>query len=81
MADKSPRQHTSKKAGKSLKEKLAEKHAKADAEDKIEMPLGSPRIARTFPTRTEGPRQCLHLRTRTGRLHSRYAIAGDRNRG
>jgi hypothetical protein len=55
MADKSPRQHTSKKAGKSLKEKRAEKHAKADAENKIEIvPLGSPRIARTFPTRTEG---------------------------
>ena len=29
MADKSPRQHLSKKAGKSLKEKRAEKHAKA----------------------------------------------------
>jgi hypothetical protein len=31
MADKSPRQHLSKKAGKSLKEKRAEKHAKAEA--------------------------------------------------
>jgi hypothetical protein len=31
MADKSPRQHMSKQAGKSLKEKRAEKHAKADA--------------------------------------------------
>jgi hypothetical protein len=31
MADKSPRQHLSKKTGKSLKEKRAEKHAKADA--------------------------------------------------
>lgn len=31
MADKSPRQHLSKKAGKSLKEKRAEKNAKADA--------------------------------------------------
>ena len=31
MADKSPRQHLSQKAGKSLKEKRAEKHAKADA--------------------------------------------------
>ena len=30
MADKSPRQHMSKKAGKSLKEKRAEKHAKAE---------------------------------------------------
>lgn len=34
MADKSPRQHMSKKAGKSLKEKRAEKHAKAEAADK-----------------------------------------------
>ncbi len=31
MADKSPRQHLSKKAGKSLKEKRADKHAKSDA--------------------------------------------------
>lgn len=31
MADKSPRQHLSKKAGKSLKEKRADKHAKQDA--------------------------------------------------
>jgi hypothetical protein len=31
MADKSPRQNMSKKDGKSLKEKRAEKHAKADA--------------------------------------------------
>ena len=31
MADKSPRQQMSQKAGKSLKEKRAEKHAKADA--------------------------------------------------
>jgi hypothetical protein len=31
MADKSPRQHLSKKAGKSLKEKRAEKHLKAEA--------------------------------------------------
>jgi hypothetical protein len=29
MADKSPRQHMTKKAGKSLKEKRAEKQAKA----------------------------------------------------
>jgi hypothetical protein len=29
MADKSPRQHLSKKAGKSIKEKRADKHAKA----------------------------------------------------
>ena len=37
MADKSPRQHMSKKTGKSLKEKRAEKHAKADAKSKIEI--------------------------------------------
>ena len=34
MADKSPRQHMSKKAGKSIKEKRAEKHAKADAKNR-----------------------------------------------
>ena len=33
MADKSPRQHMSKKAGKSLKEKRAEKHRKAEAKN------------------------------------------------
>lgn len=37
MADKSPRQHMTKKAGKSLKEKRAEKHAKSDAQSKIEI--------------------------------------------
>jgi hypothetical protein len=37
MADKSPRQHLSKKAGKSLKEKRADKHAKADAKSKREI--------------------------------------------
>jgi hypothetical protein len=37
MADKSPRQHLSKKAGKSLKEKRAEKHAKAAAKDHVEI--------------------------------------------
>lgn len=37
MADKSPRQTMSKKAGKSLKEKRAEKHAKADSMNKIEV--------------------------------------------
>ena len=37
MADKSPRQHMSKKAGQTLKEKRAEKHAKADAKDRIEI--------------------------------------------
>lgn len=31
MADKSPRQHMSKKAGKSIKEKRAEKNAKSDS--------------------------------------------------
>ncbi len=31
MADKSPRQHMTKKSGKSIKEKRAAKHAKADA--------------------------------------------------
>ena len=31
MADKSPRQHLSKKPGKSLKEKRADKRAKQDA--------------------------------------------------
>src|SRR3954453_18949825 len=41
MADKSPRQHMSKKAGKSLKEKRAEKHLKAEAKDKTQiMPPG-----------------------------------------
>ena len=33
MADKSPRQHLAKKAGKSIKEKRAEKHAKNDAKN------------------------------------------------
>jgi hypothetical protein len=37
MADKSPRQHMSKKAGKSLKEKRAEKRAKTDARAKTEI--------------------------------------------
>jgi hypothetical protein len=37
MADKSPRQHLSQKAGKSLKEKRAEKHAKADAKNPVEI--------------------------------------------
>jgi hypothetical protein len=35
MSDKSPRQHASKKSGKSLKEKRAEKHAKADAKSDV----------------------------------------------
>jgi hypothetical protein len=37
MADKSPRQHMSKKAGKSLKERRAEKQAKAAAKNKTEI--------------------------------------------
>lgn len=37
MADKSPRQHMSKKAGKSLKEKRVEKQAKAAGKNKIEI--------------------------------------------
>jgi len=44
MADKSPRQHMTKKAGKSLKEKRAEKHAKTDAKNKSEfLPPGNKR--------------------------------------
>lgn len=38
MADKSPRQHLTKKAGKSLKEKRADKHAKSDGKSKVELP-------------------------------------------
>ena len=37
MADKSPRQSMSNKTGKSLKEKRADKHAKADAKNKPEI--------------------------------------------
>jgi hypothetical protein len=37
MADKSPRQHMTEKDGKSLKEKRAEKHAKADAKNRTEI--------------------------------------------
>ncbi|WP_269813045.1 hypothetical protein [Ornithinimicrobium sediminis] len=37
MADKSPRQSMSKKSGKSLKEKRAEKHAKDAASTHIEI--------------------------------------------
>jgi hypothetical protein len=40
VADKSPRQHMSKKAGKSLKEKRAEKNAKAEAKNRIEVVPG-----------------------------------------
>lgn len=35
MADKSPRQHMAKKSGKSLKEKRADKHAKADQRNQV----------------------------------------------
>ena len=35
MADKSPRQHMSKKPGKSIKEKRAEKHAKGDQRNQV----------------------------------------------
>ncbi len=37
MADKSPRQSMSKKDGKSLKEKRADKHAKADAKHRSDI--------------------------------------------
>ena len=36
MADKSPRQHQSKKSGKSLKEKRVEKKAKADSPSQMD---------------------------------------------
>ena len=38
MADKSPRQRLSQKADKSLKEKRADKQAKAGAKDKTPLP-------------------------------------------
>ena len=37
MADKSPRQHLAKKAGKSIKEKRAEKHAKSEAKGHLDV--------------------------------------------
>lgn len=37
MADKSPRQQLSKKSGKTLKEKRADKHAKADSKNHVEI--------------------------------------------
>ena len=37
MSDKSPRQHMAKKAGKSIKEKRADKHAKADAKNHLDI--------------------------------------------
>ncbi len=39
MADKSPRQHMTKKAGKSLKEKRAERRAKAEHPDQVKATL------------------------------------------
>lgn len=40
MADKSPRQSSSKKSGKTLKEKRADKKAKADGANKPIVPPG-----------------------------------------
>ncbi len=37
MADKSPRQHLTKKAGKSLKEKRAEKQQKVESKNKSQI--------------------------------------------
>ena len=37
MTDKSPRQHLSKKASKTIKEKRADKHAKADAKSHLDI--------------------------------------------
>ena len=37
MADKSPRQHMAKKASKSIKEKRADKHAKAASKNHIDL--------------------------------------------
>jgi hypothetical protein len=39
MSDKSPRQGMSKKSGKSIKEKRAEKHAKAAAKSDVPDPV------------------------------------------
>ena len=52
MADKSPRQHMSKKAGKSLKEKRAEKHLKAEAKNKTQIVS---RASSTKATSANGP--------------------------
>lgn len=38
MADKSPRQHPSQKASKSLKEKRADKRVKTDAKNRLQDP-------------------------------------------
>ena len=37
MADKSPRQHMAKKASRSIKEKRADKHAKAEAKNHLDI--------------------------------------------
>ena len=37
MADKSPRQNMAKKSSKSIKEKRADKHAKADAKSHLDV--------------------------------------------
>lgn len=37
MTDKSPRQHLSKKAGKTIKEKRADKHAKSEAKGHLDV--------------------------------------------
>lgn len=37
MTDKSPRQHLSKKAGKSIKEKRADKNAKTEAKSHLDI--------------------------------------------
>lgn len=54
MADKSPRQHMSKKAGKSLKERRAEKQAKATAKNKIEIVPPAKKL-RLGPQNCPGP--------------------------
>ncbi|MET0698632.1 MAG: hypothetical protein ABWY93_03115 [Mycobacterium sp.] len=43
MADKSPRQGMTKKSGKSLKEKRAEKHAKTDQSSATEIAINKKR--------------------------------------
>lgn len=37
MTDKSPRQHLSKKSGRTIKEKRAEKHAKSEAKTHLDI--------------------------------------------
>ncbi|WP_395659942.1 hypothetical protein [Nocardioides sp.] len=43
MNDKSPRQHMSKKAGKSLKEKRADKRGKAAAKESLSEQIHAPK--------------------------------------